>query len=105
RAARRAGVHLRASRLCRAQPGVQRRRPGRALHEPLTGGVPARGPYRLPMAVADRTIARSRRVAQPTWARTFAASGLAVLAGPVAAAAALLIIWSLLHAVGGPPPQ
>jgi hypothetical protein len=57
------------------------------------------------MAVADRTIARSRRVAQPTWARTFAASGLAVLAGPVAAAAVLLIIWSLLHAVGVTPSQ
>ena len=65
----------------------------------------ASGPYRLPMAVADRPVTRSRRVAQPTWARTIAAATLAVLAGPAAAASVLLVLWSLLHAAGVTPSQ
>jgi hypothetical protein len=55
--------------------------------------------------VADRPVARTRRVAQPTWARTLAASGLAVVAGPVAAGAVLLVVWALLHAAGVTPSQ
>ena len=94
-----------AARLRGCQPGVQRRRPRRALPERLTVADPASGPYRLPMAVVDRPMARTRRVAQPTWARTIAAATLAVVAGPAAAAAVLLVLWSLLHAAGVTPSQ
>ncbi|MFI5050553.1 MAG: hypothetical protein ACHQEA_11890 [Gaiellales bacterium] len=57
------------------------------------------------MAVVDRPISRTRRVARPTWARTIAAATLAVVVGPAAAAAVLLVVWSLLHAAGVTPSQ
>lgn len=57
------------------------------------------------MAVADPPIARTRRAAEPTWARTAAASAVAVLAGPAAAAAVLLVVWAMLHAIGVTPSK
>jgi hypothetical protein len=57
------------------------------------------------MAVVDRPVARTRRIAEPTWARTIAAAALAIVAGPAAAAAVLVVIWSLFHAAGVTPSQ
>ena len=79
------------------------RGPGAAPGCRLPRGPHSRTVSRWPSQTAP--IARARRVAQPTWGRALAAAALAVLAGPVAAAAVLLIIWSLLHAVGVTPSQ